>query len=281
MGISAGNIASAMPPREGDAQRKIRDLARSQREQAVALVAAQTQIGSGGLLVNNGGSITIEGTGALNVGSGALNSAGSISAGTTIDAGGNITGGGLISNGGITAVGGIGASGGISAASVTTTGGLSAGGAVSGASGSFSSSLSSPGAYTTDVSALPGARQTVWQHNSGVYGFAPSTIEAKTNIGPVPFTAADVRAVQPHVFQYKSQLAIRDDPENTFYDPAYVAAWEIGLMAEELIAHNMSMFVFFEEDEVTPKGINYDLFGAIAPLVVLADLNERLERAGL
>jgi hypothetical protein len=78
------------------------------------------------------------------------------------------------------------------------------------------------------------------------------------------------------VFQYKSQLAIRDDPENAFYDPTYVAAWEIGLMAEELIEHNRSMFVFFEEDGVTPKGINYDLFGAIAPLVVLADIAARL-----
>lgn len=150
-------------------------------------------------------------------------------------------------------------------------------GAVTGGSGTFSSSLSSPGAYTTDVSTLPGARQTVWQHNSGVYGFAPSTLAMKTNLGPVPFTADDVRAVSPYVFQYKSQLAIRDDPENPYYDPTYEPSWEIGLMAEHLIEHKMGCFVFFEEDGVTPKGINYDLFGAIAPLVVLADQEARLK----
>jgi hypothetical protein len=153
---------------------------------------------------------------------------------------------------------------------------VAATGAVSGSSGAFSSSLSSPGAYTTDVSTLPGARQTVWQHNSGVYGFAPSSIVTKTNLGPVPFTADDVRAVSPFIFQYKAQLAIRDDPENAFYDPGYGPSWEIGLMAEHLIAHNMACFVFFEEDGETPKGINYDLFGAIAPLVVLADQERRL-----
>lgn len=154
---------------------------------------------------------------------------------------------------------------------------VSASGAVSGSSGTFNTSLSSPGAYTTDVSTLPGARQTVWQHNSGVYGFAPSTLAVKTNLGPVPFTADDVRAVSPYVFQYKSQLAIRDDPENPYYDPTYEPSWEIGLMAEHLIEHKMACFVFFEEDGVTPKGINYDLFGAIAPLVVLADQEARLK----
>jgi len=147
--------------------------------------------------------------------------------------------------------------------------------------GTFSSSLSSVGAYNTDVSLLAGARQTVWQHNSGIYGFAPSSITTKTNLKPVPFTAADVRAVSPFMFQYKAQLAIREDPENEQYNPDYKVPWEIGLMAEHLIAHNMSCFVFWDEDGVTPRGINYDLFGAIAPLVVLADQEARLVAAGI
>jgi hypothetical protein len=131
------------------------------------------------------------------------------------------------------------------------------------------------------VSLLSGARQTVWQHNSGVYGFAPSSIKTKTNLKPVPFSAADVLAVTPYVFQYRGQVAIRDDPDNDEYDPDYVVPWEIGLMAEHLIEHNMACFVFWDPDGVTPRGINYDLFGAIAPLVVLADQERRLRAAGL
>ncbi|GLU88963.1 hypothetical protein [Agromyces sp. NBRC 114283] len=160
--------------------------------------------------------------------------------------------------------------GNISPVNVTASGG-----------GSFAASLSSVGAYNTDVSAMAGARQSVWQHNSGVYGYAPSTIESKANLGPVPFTAADVLAVQPWMYQYRAQMAIRDDAENPYYDPDYVVPWEIGLMAEHLIAHNMECFVVLQDDGVTPKTIDYMLFGAIAPLVVLADMESRLRSAGI
>ena len=50
-------------------------------------VLQNASIGAGGLLVYGGGSITITGTGTLNVASGGLNSAGSIVAGTTVTAG--------------------------------------------------------------------------------------------------------------------------------------------------------------------------------------------------
>ena len=164
---------------------------------------------------------------------------------------------------------------------VASPGNIAPGNVTATGSGTFPSGLSSSGAYGTDVSTLSGPRQQVWQHNSGVYGYAPSSIVKKTNLEPVPFTAADVLAVQPFVFQYKSQLAIRDDPENPYFDPGYVIPWEIGLMAEHLIAHNMGCFVFYEEDGITAKGINYDLFGAIAPLVVLADQEARLRASGI
>jgi len=171
--------------------------------------------------------------------------------------------------------------GNLASSGTTWAGPVSSPSFVNGSTGAFSSSLSSVGAYNTDVSLLAGARQTVWQHNSGIYGFAPSSEKTKANLKAVPFTAADVRAVSPFMFQYKAQLAIRDDPTNEQYDPDYVVPWEIGLMAEHLIAHKMSCFVFWDEDGVTPRGINYDLFGAIAPLVVLADQEARLVAAGL
>lgn len=170
--------------------------------------------------------------------------------------------------------------GAISPTTVSASGAIASAADVSGASGTFSSSLSSPGAYGTDVSALPGGREATWQHNSGVFGFAPSTKTAKTNAKPVAFTAADVRAVLPYLYQYRSQIAIRTDPQNAHYDPTYTVPWEVGLMAEDLIAHNMGCFVVFEPDGVTPKTINYDLFGAVVPLVLDADINARLKKLG-
>ena len=83
------------------------------------------------------------------------------------------------------------------------------------------------------------------------------------------------------MFQYRAQLAIRDDPKNPEYDPAYIVPTEIGLIAEHLIEHNLGAFVFYELDGKTPRGINYDMFGAIAPLVVLSDHETRLKGAGL
>jgi hypothetical protein len=178
---------------------------------------------------------------------------------------------GLLSTSGTTWAGPVASPSTVTAAGAVSGDSVAATAAVTGANGTFSAGLSSVGAYNTDVSLLSGARQAVWQHNSGVYGYAPSSRELKTNLGPVPFTAADVLAVMPQVFQYKAQVAIRDDPTNPNHDPNYSVPWEIGLMAEDLIAHNMSCFVFWNEDG-TPRGINYDLFGAVAPLVVLASI---------
>jgi hypothetical protein len=76
-------------------------------------------------------------------------------------------------------------------------------------------------------------------------------------------------------------LAIKTDPDNANYDPDYVVPWDVGLMAQDLIDHNMSCFVVFEEDGATPKTINYDLFGAIVPLVLDADIDARLRAAGI
>ena len=248
MAVNPGSPAFAMPPQEDDEQRAQRDLERATRENAAARGLAASQIGNGGTLRIDGslqvtGSITVPGT---------LTSAGALSAGTTVTAGTSVT-----------------APQGTFSTSVTAP------------QGTFSSGLSSVGAYNTDVSLIAGARQQVWQHNTGVYGFAPSSLTTKTNLGSIPFTAADVLAVQPYVFQYRGQIAIRDDPENAQHDPDYTVPWEIGLMAEHLIANSMGCFVFWEDDGVTPKGINYDLFGAIAPLVVLADQERRLNAAGL
>lgn len=240
MGISPGNIAASMPPSETDQVRKARDLARSQREQAVALVAAQTQIGSGGLLVNGGGSITISGTGSLNVGSGALNSAGSISAATTISAGGAITGSSVA------------ATGNVSGATVSSGSSITAGGAVSGSTGSFNGGLFSTAVYSTVVS---GTRSATWTENTGTIGTAPSSIRYKTNVIDADWSEARVLAlfsVSSKYYNYKSEVAKRDDPKSPDYvGPQYHVHQEIGYIAEELHAAGLWEFVVYERDMVT------------------------------
>lgn len=157
------------------------------------------------------------------------------------------------------------------ATGLSTAGGVTAIGTLRGDAG-----LTSVGAAVLDLSTIPGSRQNVWQHiASGRYGFAPSTRESKMNLSEMPFTATDARAVKGWLFQYKGQLAIRNDESNPNYDPDYVVPWDVGLMAEDLIAHNMRCFVVFNDDGST-KTINYDLFGALVPLVLDADIDARM-----
>lgn len=198
MGINPGNFASAMPPRESDAARKQRDLARTQRESAVARSLAASQLGVGGTLTVDGalvvnGSITTPGT--LNS-AGAVNAGTSMSAGTTFTAGGNITGGGLISNGGITAVGGIGAGGGISAASVTTTGDIASSGTVTSAN-----AFVSPGSRATVVTV---GYVNAYLDGDGVLGYQPSTRRVKKDLQAVPDVLGDaLLGLTPYLGRYE------------------------------------------------------------------------------
>ena len=142
--------------------------------------------------------------------------------------------------------------------------------------------ITSLGAAALDVSTLGGTRQTTWQHiATGRFGYAPSTLASKANLSEsLPFTAEDVYATIPFVYEYIGQIAIRDDPENEFYDPDYKVPIEIGLMAEHLEARNMGIFVVRNEDG-SPRTIDYAAFGAIANLVAVRDLDARLRSAGL
>lgn len=171
----------------------------------------------------------------------------------------------------------------LSASGTTWYGPVSTSGTVNAAAG-----ITSVGVYNLDVSTLAGSRRADYVHQSGAIGYAPSTIAKKMDLGEVPFTASDVLALAPVVFHYRAQVAIRDDPQHPSYDPTYQVPWDIGLIAEELIAHGLELFVFFEDDMQTPAGINYDIFAAVALLVVardqqsqLDDLKQRLSEAGI
>jgi len=154
-----------------------------------------------------------------------------------------------------------------------------------GGQGHFTGYLYSVGSSTIDLSSLAGLRQGTWQlytgANTGLFGYAPSTLASKTNLSEsLPFTAEDVYATIPFVYEYIGQVAIRDDPQNPEHDPEYPVPSEIGLIAEHLIARNMGVFVVFNEDG-TAKTIDYPLFGAVANLVAVRDLDSRLKAAGL
>lgn len=142
--------------------------------------------------------------------------------------------------------------------------------------GDFAAGLRSTGAAALDLSTISGSRQPAWQHiASGRYGYAPSTLAEKRNVRPVPFTAAEVLAVAPRVFWYRGQLDIRDNPDNPAYNPEHQVPDEIGLIAEELIAAGLEIFVVVDDDG-TPRGVHYELFGAVAALVVGADHEARI-----
>jgi hypothetical protein len=142
--------------------------------------------------------------------------------------------------------------------------------------GQFDTGVTSIGAYGTDITLLPGLRSDLWVHAGGTFGQTVSTIAKKMNLGQVPFAAADVLACVPFVFEYIGQVEIRDNPDNPYFDPAYVVPLEIGMMAEHLVERGLDLFVYFEEDGRTPRGINYALFGAVCALVVGRDHEERL-----
>jgi hypothetical protein len=150
-----------------------------------------------------------------------------------------------------------------------------------------SGALKSVGAAGTDLSTVPGSRRSAWQiydgSSIGLYGYAPSSIEAKTNIEPVPYSADSFLQCVAYLYAYKGQIAIRDDPENEYYDPDYEVPEEAGYMAQHLTANGLGQFVTMLGNE--PTGIDYAAFGAVGMTVIgrehadrIASLEERLSR---
>jgi hypothetical protein len=156
---------------------------------------------------------------------------------------------------------------------ITAGGDVTATGTVTGTAG-----ITSVGVYNLDVSLLPGGRRTNWTNDSGRIGYAPSSITKKTGIQNYSGSADAFLACQPVVFYYMGQVAIRDDPQNAYYDPNYVVPLEVGHIAQWLVEKGLSEFVFYDEDGVTPAGINYAEFAAVGFIVVGRAHEERLAR---
>lgn len=167
-----GSIIANMPPRDDDPQRRARDAQRLAREQASAKSGQAMQIGAGGIDVTDGGSITIEGTGALHVGSGALDSAGSITAGTDITAGGTVQGADVVSTGGASIAGALTASS-VSSGNVISSGQVQSNGAPF---------LSVP---SHNYIVNKGNWVAGWIDEDGTIGTSPSAGAVKTSLTPM------------------------------------------------------------------------------------------------
>lgn len=253
-GVSPGSIANRMPPAEDDQARKARDLSRAQRENAAARSLEATSIGEGGLRVI-GGSINIEAggdlivdgdaefNGNLTVPAGSLDTAGNISAGGNLTAGATVQGASLVSTGGASVTGTI-------TAGAVSTGGVSATGEVSGNQGTFASGLSSPGAYNTLVTG-GGAYRATWQHETGYYGYAPSSRRFKTDIESFVPDAATIEALKSLrvvMFRYYAR-----PPYDQAQQPQVV-----GLIAEEVHDLGLTWLVDYDDDGL-PFGVRYDM----------------------
>ena len=153
----------------------------------------------------------------------------------------------------------------VNTGNVNASGNVTASGTVNGVGG-----LRSSGAAGTSLASVPGNRQTVWQiydgSNIGLYGYAPSSITTKTDIEEVPYSPESFLRCMAFLYVYKGQVAIRDDPDNEYYDPGYEVPSEAGYMAQHLIANGLGQFVTMNGAE--PIGIDYASFAAVGMTVI-------------
>jgi hypothetical protein len=134
--------------------------------------------------------------------------------------------------------------------------GFSTGGNITATSGY----IFTPAGYAFDITYT---RRASWLGNDGRIGWASSSAEAKTNIRDADIDPLKILEVAARSFNYRAEIAKRDDPENEQYDPDYHVALEFGAIAEELDALGLWQVVIYE-DHQKPVGIHYELLGLLA-----------------
>jgi hypothetical protein len=209
--------------------RRTDDMNRTIREGLAARSLAASTIGAGGLTVKDGGSITIEGTGSLNVGSGALNSAGSITAGTNISAGGNMVAGGTVQGAAVASTGNI------TGVNVTASGTVTS-----------SAPLVSPGSRAYNV--VPaGGYAGLWADGSGKVGINPSGVEFKQDFEPADTTEIVDQILRVGLIRYRfiKEVELRGED----------APWHLGTIAQYMESGALSEWV---SDTQVGKVINWE-----------------------
>lgn len=250
MGMNPGSAGFALPPAEDDQVRKLRDVERTARENAAARTLEASTIGKGGLLVKDGGSITVEAPGTINLQGGAF-SAATISATSTISTPGTVQGGAVNATGSVSAV----------------------------------NVIASGQVYSTTPVVSPGSRAhvvslnyaTCWINGDGTFGISPSSIRFKTDIEQWAPDISRLLLLRAVLFRYDPAVFVSMDAE---------APKQLGFIAEELDALGFPEFVFYDADGVI-EGINYDRI-TVALLVLaqwqearLQSMEARLDAAGL
>lgn len=139
----------------------------------------------------------------------------------------------------------------------------------------FGGTITSPVTYNTDLGSIPGAHRTLWVKDSGLFGFASSSRERKTEIEPLDLDVDAVLSIEPKTFRYRE--AVRryeemDEDERVGLEPRR----EVGFIAEELDDAGLGAFVFYD-GEGRPEGIEYSML-VVAQQAALRDLAARVAR---
>lgn len=244
--LSPGSITNSVPDPD-EAVRLQRDIQRTAQENASARSLQQSQIGAGGLLVNNGGSITVEGGGTITLPTGTLSAA-------------NVTATAALSGATVTAGTDVNAGGNVNAASGSVTG-----------ANVFGTSIFAANAGNI-AGNITASRTTVWARNSdGYLGNTLSSIRFKTGVVDTDIDPLAVLNIGVKHYQYIAEVRKRDDPTYEEYvGPDYHVALEVGMIAEDLHAAGLWQFVAYEretvlQDDVLVERLRLDSSGQPIP----------------
>lgn len=138
----------------------------------------------------------------------------------------------------------------------------------------FGGTITSPVTYNTDLGSIPGAHRTLWVKDSGLFGFASSSRERKTEIEPLDLDVDAVLSIEPKTFRYREAVHRWEEMPEDERGPE--PGLEVGFIAEELDDAGLGAFVFYD-GEGRPEGIEYSML-VVAQQAALRDLAARLDR---
>lgn len=139
---------------------------------------------------------------------------------------------------------------------------------------SVGGTITSPTTYSTDIGSIPGSHRTLWVKDSGLFGFASSSRERKTEIQPADLDPAAILSIEPKTFRYRE--AVRRWEEMPEDERGPEPGPEVGFIAEDLDDAGLGAFVFYDENGRT-EGIEYSML-VVAQQAVIRDLAARIER---
>jgi len=141
------------------------------------------------------------------------------------------------------------------------------------------------GIYSTDAYSfnLTGTRVTGWHGIDGHIATASSSIRFKTNVvdSDLVSKAEAILEIQTHYYNYKAEIAKRDDPTSDGYvGPDYQVHLELGMIAEELHAAGLWEFVVYERDPIYRTDTITDGDGTQSEVQTIVGDSLRLNESG-